>query len=101
MTKTELIPWIFAFIGAIYGGGTVIHSHAENKVVAGIKISKEYRLMSYAEVKPLDAKQSLRIASLKPKEKRSDYEAQQISDLSEAKTYWANRVRELEQKGAK
>jgi len=101
VTKLEIILGAFALIAGTYGGGTVIHAHASEQVVSGVKISKQYHQMNSAEIRLLQTKMDLRIVSLVPKDKRNDWETQQISDLTEAKVYWVQRVRDLEQaKGA-
>ena len=98
MTRLEMVLGAFAMIGGLYGGGSVIHSHASEQVVSGVKISKQFHQMNSAEIKLLQTKMDLRIVSLVPKDKRNDWETQQIADLTEAKAYWTQRVRVLESK---
>ncbi|MDB4261577.1 hypothetical protein N9878_01785 [bacterium] len=98
MSKLEIILGAFALVGGLYGSGAIIHGHASEQVVAGVKISKEYHQMSSAEIQLLKAKMDLRTAARVPKDKRSDWEVQQIADLTEDKAYWAQRVRVLEAK---
>ena len=98
MSKLEIILGAFALIGGLYGSGAIIHGHASEQVVAGVKISKQYHQMSSAEIQLLKAKMDLRTASRVPKGKRSEWEIQQIADLTEDKAYWTKRVRLLESK---
>lgn len=96
MKPLNIIMTSLLLVGIIFAGGNVIHSHAESTVTDVVATSKQYHLMNSAEIQLLKVDMDLQTLTIVPEHKQDEWSKEQKVYLIEQKTYWTNRVRELE-----